>query len=102
MAVIIMNIGYYGWVEMRKMAMVKMCSIRLFLNKYALLKQIVWSESSVPNVTSDPLRERQKLKIQILFLPWLKCIHSNLKRIIVMFKQESDKIYRPHGLLSPK
>ena len=38
----------------------------------------------------------QKLKIWILFLPWLKCIHSILKGIILTFKQKLDVINRPH------
>ena len=78
--------------------MVKTCSTWPLLNKYALKK--IWTWSSDPTVTSDPLYslwKRQKLKIWILFLPWSKFIHSSLKGIIITFKQNLDVIYRPHG-----
>ena len=45
----------------------------------------------------------QNLKILILFLPRSICIHSNLKGIIILFKQKSDVIFSPHGrVLSSK
>ena len=69
-----------------KLAMVKTCSTWPLLNKYALKK--IWSGSSDPTFTSDPLYslwKRQKLNIWILFLQRLKCITINLTEILKTF-----------------
>ena len=82
-----------------KLAMVKTCSTWPLPEQICPLKTF-WSRSSDPTFTSDPLHilwESQKLEIWILFLPWSKCIHSNLKGIIITFKQKLNVIYRPHG-----
>ena len=62
--------------------------------------KIILSWSSDPTVISYPYiayGKDQKWKIWILYLPWSKCIHINLKGIIITFKQKLDVIYRPHG-----
>ena len=83
-----------------KLAMVKTCSSATwpFLNEYAL--KIIWSVSSDSIITSDPLyslRERPKTEnlsfVFRLSVPWSKCIHRNLKKIIIMFKQKLEIIY---------
>ena len=78
------------------------------LNKCAFSKKN-WSGSSDPTITSDPLfrvhGKDQNLKIWIMFLPWSKCIHSYLKKLVtcIPFKQKLDMIYRPQGhVLIPK
>ena len=98
-----------------KLAMVKTCSTWPILNKYMTLKFLKWVFRPhyyllLPQTLYIAYGKGQKLKIWILFLPWSKCIHSNLcynnsflKGIIITFKQKLDMIYRPHGpLLSPK
>ena len=55
-----------------------------------------WSESSDSTITSDPWKaygKGQHLKIWNLFSHGQIYIHSNLKRIILPFEQNSDVIY---------
>ena len=83
-----------------KLAMVKTCSTWPLLNKYALqkiLNLVFRPHHHLRPPTCIAYEKDQKLKIWILFLPWSKCIHSNLKGIIITFKQKLDVIYRPHG-----
>ena len=86
-----------------KLTMVKMCSTWSLLNKYALWKKFEVGLQTPP-LPQTPYRaygKGQNLKIWILFLPWSKCIHSNLKGMIIPFKQNSDVIYRPHSVQTP-
>ena len=80
-----------------KLAMVKTCSTWAFLNKYALQKKIEVGLQTPPSPQTPYIayEKGQKLKIWMLFLPWSKCIHRNLKGIIITFKK-LDVIYRPH------
>ena len=72
-----------------KLAMVKTCSTWLLLNKYVLWKifEVGLQTPSSPQTPYIAYGKGQKLKIWILLLPWSKCIHSNLKGIVIMFKQ---------------
>ena len=78
------------WTFNIKLGMVKMCSTWPFLNKYALSYKYALYEYG----------NGQKSKIWILSWPWSKCIHSNLKQIIIPFKQNLDITYRLHGSVS--
>ena len=83
------------------MAMVKMCSTWPLMNKCVLLKdfEVGLQTPRPPQTSYIAYGKGQKLKIWILFLFLLcsKWIHSNLKWIIIMFKQELNMIYRTHG-----
>ena len=88
-----------------KLAMVKMCSTWPLLNKYTLSKKFEVDLQTPPLSLTACMAygKGQKLKIRILFLPWSKRIHSNLKGIIILFKQKLNIVYRPHcHVLGPK
>ena len=74
-----------------KLATVKTCSTRPLLNKYALWKNFEVGLQTPPSPQTPYIGltygKGQKLKIWILFLPWSKCIHSNLEGIIITCKQ---------------
>ena len=76
------------------LAMVKMCSPWPLLNKYTLSKifEVGLQIPPLPQPSYMAYGKGQKLKIWILFLPWSKCIQSNLKGIIVPFKQKLNVI----------
>ena len=56
--------------------------------------------SQLPQTSCMTYGKGQQLKIWICFLPWSKCIHSNLNGTIMPFKQKSNIIYRPRGRVS--
>ena len=90
-----------------KLPMVKTCSTWPLLSKCKLQKYFeVGLQSPLSLSPQTPYTvngKGQTLKIWILFLPWSKCTHSNLKGIIIIFKQNLDMIYKPRGrILSPK
>ena len=82
--------------------MVKTFSTWPLLNKYDIYKKIEVGLQTPPSLQTPynlhSLWERPKIENLNFVFAWSKCIQSNLKGVIITFKQTLDVIYKPHSL----